>query len=115
MARDDIFSVQGSCFYVGSNAVIGFSAIPYQSNLLIKIIAAGTSGAFIGGASMGAGLSAGFGTTGGYGGQLVATGDWINIPISGNIYFTSAGSTSSISVLPGLSAFNAIGATILGL
>lgn len=113
MARDDIFDTQGGVFYVGTSAVIGFSAMAYQNNVIFKVIAAGTSGCYIGGASMAVGLGAGLSGFAN-GGFLVATSDYINIPLSGNIYFTSAGSTSTISALIGKSAFVAIGATILG-
>lgn len=109
MAREDILSVQTGQFYVGTSAVIGFTAVPYQMQLFMTAVAAGSSGLWIGGnASLAVGLSAGGSSFGGY---PFATGQNFSLPMCGNLYLTAAGSTATISYIVGLA--QNLGATLI--
>lgn len=105
MAREDILSVQGGNFFVGLSSVIGLTAVPNQMNLFITAVAAGSSGLFVGGASLAVGTA---GLTAGY--QL-STGQILSIPYCGTLNFSAAGSTATVSYLIGLASTQ--GATLI--
>jgi hypothetical protein len=94
MARDpSVLNIQCGTFFVGTSASIGLSAVQFQEGAIIKALAVGTSGLFIGGVSMAVGLSA---IDLGY---QMSTGEIIPFPLSGNVYFSSAGSTATVTYM----------------
>jgi len=113
MARDDILDLTCGVMYVGLSAVVGLSGISLQNNLIVKAVTAGTSGLFIGGASMAVGLGAGLSgsLSGGY---LMSTSEILSLSMGSNVYFTSSGSTSTVTYFLGKSQQTTIGATIVG-
>lgn len=114
--RDDILDLTCVTFYVGTSAVIGLSGLANQNNLIVKAVSAGSSGVYIGGASMSVGLGAGLSglISNGYGGYLMSTNEILSLSMSSNAYFTAAGSTATISAFLGKSAQTTIGATVCG-
>lgn len=113
MARDDVLDLTSGIMFVGTSSVVGLSALADQNMLIIKAVLAGTSGLFIGGASMATGLGAGLSgsLSGGY---LMSTSEIMSLNMCSNVYFTAAGSTATVSYFLGKSAQLTIGATICG-
>lgn len=108
MAREDILDINGGVFFVGPGALVQLPVQGKQSGLVISVIAAGTSGVYMGGASMGLGLAAAVtGFSNSIGGYLMSTGQVYSGNVSGSVYFTSAGTTATISYSRGLATRDA--------